>query len=184
MTDNRRHHSDATGLSGCRPLRHDLKIWRVLPRRRAKFVTVRRQNGAGPSCTARLAPHGRGLGFARRPPRGPARRGGLRGATARPVRRADGPAGGKALAPCRGRPNDPVSGMIPPGPPHKLEFHSPRAIQVSSCVSGRGMRCTMTAPTAGISIAEGGDASAWKGADGACRRNCPRYGPRFFWCWR
>ena len=168
-TENRRYHSDATGLSGCRPLRRDLKIWRVLPRRRAKFVTVRRRNNAAPSCKARLAPHGRGPGLARCLPLGMVPMEGLRGATARRALRADGPAGG--LKPGHGATGAPMTRFrarsLPAGRQTCVSLTAWDTNPV--CVSGRGMRCAMTTRTAGTSIAEGRDASAWKGADGACR---------------
>ncbi len=168
-TENRRHHSDATGLPGCCPLRHDLKIRGALPRRRAKFVTVGRRNDATASCMARLAPHARGPGNQRWPSRAPARREGFRGATARRVRHADGPAGGKAWARCHGRTDDPVSGMIPPTRPTNLCFDN--CVRYKSPLRigpGTALRHDGPDRTAGTPIAWGRDASAWKGADGAC----------------
>lgn len=146
--ENRRHASDATGLSGCRPLRRDLKIWRALPRRRAKFGTVRRQYGAAPSCTAGLAPHGRA----------PVLRAG---------RLADRPGGrafavqrrGALLVPTGPRAEKPGHGAAGAPVTRVRAWSLPAARQTCVhltawdtnpvCVSGREMRCAMTAGTAG-----------------------------------
>ncbi len=94
---------------------------------------------------------------------------GLRGATVRRLRRADGPAGGKARATRDGLPGGSVSGMVPFGRPTNL--CSPNRVRYKSRQRiGPGIAPrAMTTRTAGTSIGEGREASAWKGADGACR---------------
>ncbi len=81
------------------------------------------------------------------------------------------PTGPRAEKPGHGAAGSPMTRVRPWSLPAARRTCVPRTAWDTNpvCVSGRGMRCTMTTRTAGTSIAEGRAASAWKGADGACR---------------